>query len=132
MTEQDLLFMEALACTLEEDMPHQEHLLGQFLELGGREEAPRAPAHAGLSQLILSQLPVCEWVSSGTSGNEECPLCIGEYEVGETVMRLPCLHGAHEECMSKWLQRSPQCPVCKLDVEESIRAMTEEFEDVGR
>lgn len=121
--------MEALACTLEEDIPQREHLLGHLLGMGGNE--PVQQTRTGISQMTLSQLPVCEYVSSGTSGSEECQLCMGEYELGEMVMRLPCLHGAHEECMSKWLHRSPQCPVCKLDVEESIRSM-QEFESADR
>jgi len=131
MTEQELLLMEALACTLEEDMPQEEHLLSHLIGMGRHE--PVQPAQTGISQIALSQLPVCEWVSCGSSSSaEECPLCIGEYEPGEMVMRLPCLHGAHEECMSKWLHRSPQCPVCKLDVEESIRTMMDELEGAGR
>jgi len=111
--------MEALACSLEEE--GQE---GQLMaHLAEREVGQPQKAPAGVDLLLLSMLPITDWQSGGTEGCDECPLCLGDYEVGEKIMRLPCLHGAHEECLSQWLGRCTQCLVCKLDVQECLSSM---------
>lgn len=128
MSDQELLFLEMLACTLE-DEAREEQLARQMLEQRLQLEIalhlhafspPPLPHAPGLDRVMLSTLPVADWQGASRDEEMECPLCLGEYELGEQVMRLPCLHQAHEECLSKWLERSPQCPVCKLDVQESI------------
>lgn len=62
-----------------------------------------------------SSLPAPEkiWVSSG-----ECIICLDEYEDGVSiVIRLPCGHEFHEECIKRWLlSRKRTCPICKMDV----------------
>lgn len=111
--------MEALACSLEEE-GREEQLIAQ---LAGRDASQQAAPLAGVDKLLLSMLPITDWQAAGTDGCTECPLCIGDYEVGDKIMRLPCLHGAHEECLSQWLGRNTQCPVCKLDVQECLISM---------
>lgn len=53
------------------------------------------------------------WVSAG-----ECIICLEDYVSGVSeVMRLPCGHEFHVECVSKWLIcRKKTCPICKRDV----------------
>lgn len=53
------------------------------------------------------------WVSSG-----ECIICLEDYVSGESlVLRLPCGHEFHEDCIRKWLlRRKRTCPICKMDV----------------
>lgn len=136
MSEQELLFMEALACSLEEEA-QEEQLVRQLFEQQGFVGFEGAtPAHhaspstlpsatQGVDQLLLSTLPVSEWEGGTGTGEEaeECQLCLGEYELGDRVMRLPCLHQAHEECLGTWLAKSMQCPVCKIDVQECLSSL---------
>lgn len=49
---------------------------------------------------------------------DKCAICLGEYEDGEEVKRLPCGHLFHGECVDRWLKVNKVCPVCK----QSIRA----------
>jgi len=50
---------------------------------------------------------------------EICSICQCEYENGDTIMSLPCAHGFHHVCGSRWLLNySKLCPICKLDVVE--------------
>lgn len=124
--DEEMLIMEALACSLEEEEGNDEQLMRHLLRMeGGQPEASttRAPVQKGVDKLLLSMLPITEWHGASTDCSDECPLCICEYEVGERLLRLPCLHSAHEECLSQWLDRNAQCPVCKLDVQESLAAM---------
>lgn len=124
VADQEMLMMEALACSLEEE-DNQELLMRHLLTQSDEASAARQQAPAGVDQVLLSMLPITEWLGSSTDGCDECPLCICEYEVGERIMRLPCLHSAHEECLSEWLGRCKQCPVCKLDAQETLAAMRE-------
>lgn len=117
--------LEALACSLE-DEASEEQLMRHLLRMDGGSEAAPAKQPAGVDQLLLSMLPITPWDGPSADGCDECPLCMCEYEVGERMLRLPCLHGAHEECLSQWLGRCTQCPVCKLDVQESLASMCEQ------
>eukprot|EP00536_Pseudo-nitzschia_multiseries_P002814 jgi/Psemu1/184478/e_gw1.39.23.1 len=43
----------------------------------------------------------------------QCLICLEDFEKGETRTILPCLHGFHQNCCSKWLTTNGSCPVCK-------------------
>lgn len=53
------------------------------------------------------------WTSSA-----ECIICMDDYVDGVSqVMRLPCHHEFHVECITRWLTtRKKTCPICKYDV----------------
>ncbi|MCJ1403924.1 hypothetical protein MMC11_007147 [Xylographa trunciseda] len=54
----------------------------------------------------------------------ECVVCLEEYIDGVSrVMRLPCGHEFHAECITPWLTtRRRTCPICKGDVVRSLAA----------
>ncbi|KAL7272536.1 hypothetical protein RUND412_004646 [Rhizina undulata] len=51
-------------------------------------------------------------------GSVECVVCLEEYVDGVSkVMKLPCGHEFHAECITPWLTtRRRTCPICKGDV----------------
>ncbi|XP_017698444.1 E3 ubiquitin-protein ligase DZIP3-like [Phoenix dactylifera] len=49
---------------------------------------------------------------------EECAICLEEFEVGRGVSRLPCSHAFHSRCFDQWLMRSHRCPLCRRPCEE--------------
>ncbi|KAH3742593.1 hypothetical protein Pelo_16015 [Pelomyxa schiedti] len=54
-------------------------------------------------------------VASGTQPTEDntkCPVCLCEYEEGDVLKTLPCLHIYHVECIDRWLKTKKTCPVC--------------------
>jgi hypothetical protein len=68
------------------------------------------------------------------SANEDspeniCKVCEAEFEVGDEIRTLPCLHSFHSQrCIDAWLRTSDKCPVCqkkcqhlglRLDVQNS-------------
>ena len=51
---------------------------------------------------------------------KKCMVCIMEYEDGETVRTMPCLHFFHTDCIDKWLlSRGRTCPICKFDIKRN-------------
>lgn len=76
----------------------------------------------------LTDADIRQWVVSsdgGESGDDNaiCTVCHGELEEDgrdddAVVLRLPCLHSFHDECLREWLQHHSQCPVCRLELRE--------------
>lgn len=46
---------------------------------------------------------------------QECTICMEEYEVGDHLARLECLCKFHKECIVNWLERKMECPVHKAN-----------------
>lgn len=53
---------------------------------------------------------------------KECCFCLEEYDKSTAIIRTPCQHFMHKECLTKWLCSSHCCPICRGDLEESNAA----------
>jgi len=69
---------------------------------------------------LMSELPRESFHPERHKGLVECELCLMEYETGDELMRLPCLHLFHSNCVSPWLHKSYTCPVCQTDVCQAV------------
>lgn len=47
---------------------------------------------------------------------DSCPVCQEDYGVNESLIRLPCRHMFHEECVLKWLEKHNTCPMCRHEL----------------
>ena len=64
---------------------------------------------------ILNSLPEDE-VSEASKlapDNKECVICLGEFCDKEKIIRLPCLHVFHSDCIKSWFNNHNSCPTCK-------------------
>ena len=43
-----------------------------------------------------------------------------EFEDGEDVRRLPCMHLFHVPCVDQWLGLNKRCPICRVDIEAQL------------
>ena len=43
-----------------------------------------------------------------------CAICLEEFGVGTTAVRVPCLHEFHPKCIQTWLLKNSSCPVCRF------------------
>eukprot|EP00762_Andalucia_godoyi_P005666 ANDGO_06391.mRNA.1 putative E3 ubiquitin-protein ligase RHC1A len=67
------------------------------------------------------QLTIKDVESIQKSTEKNCPICLTDFEVGDSVKMLPCMHRFHADCIVPWLvQHSSLCPVCKLDVSKNV------------
>ncbi|GKY95390.1 hypothetical protein MPSEU_000500600 [Mayamaea pseudoterrestris] len=45
-----------------------------------------------------------------------CSICLGEYEDGDTLTKLPCQHLYHTDCITSWTESHITCPLCNFDL----------------
>lgn len=50
----------------------------------------------------------------------ECCICMEPFCQEKGIKRTPCEHHFHEACLDEWLKRSKKCPLCRIDLEESV------------
>lgn len=48
--------------------------------------------------------------------NEVCAVCLEAVEIGSHLRLLPCGHGFHISCITRWLTRGSRCPLCNEQV----------------
>lgn len=83
----------------------------QQQQRGGRLQS-RIPTPAPL----IARLPTFTY--SGKPGDlasedDVCAVCCSEYEQGEELKILPCMHAYHSACIDEWLGCDHTCPLCK-------------------
>ena len=48
--------------------------------------------------------------------NTSCCICMEDYERGDHVITLPCLHVFHRDCIIPWLKNCATCPIDKSEI----------------
>lgn len=71
------------------------------------------------SKLVLSTYHKPENVQEGEE--DRCTICITDLEHEEQIRKLPCNHIFHPQCVDKWLLQDSRCPMCKFDVNISLK-----------
>ena len=68
-------------------------------------------------ETIMKFIPVWEVRENKRSdNNNNCIICLYEFNIGDKIAALPCLHVFHFDCIKHWLENELSCPVCKLEV----------------
>jgi len=73
------------------------------------------------SKQIITNLPVIEATESSLSelkknNINECSVCKEEFELKQKVMKIPCNHCFHNDCILPWLKERNSCPVCRFEL----------------
>lgn len=58
----------------------------------------------------------CPLVTLESAVDDQCPVCLEQFERHLQVRRLPCGHVMHCECCEAWLKTAPTCPTCRGSV----------------
>ena len=66
-----------------------------------------------LDDIPLSPQDLPRIVYSGKGDDKICRICLMEYNEGDTLVYLTCVHRFHEECIMTWLDNKKECPICK-------------------
>lgn len=68
---------------------------------------------------ILQALPTFKVTLAQIAANAPCAICFAEYEQEEDLIKLPCNHDYHKDCIQNWLKIKSTCPTCRLDIVKS-------------
>lgn len=102
-------------------LSYEERLLSAQNGEGGRFEVEKKPR----LHPVIAQCPRIIYTAEHAKTEEEekitCSICWVDYEVGQSVLILPCLHWVHATCGEEWLTRKAQCPICQIDVVQTMR-----------
>ena len=61
----------------------------------------------------LAALPETIFKQGSRGTEEECSICLDEFEHGASLQLLPCGHTFHRPCIREWLKGHNFCPLCK-------------------
>ncbi|XRB10301.1 RING-type domain-containing protein [Pseudoscourfieldia marina] len=75
---------------------------------------------------MIRSLPRYKYSMESTDEVNMCSICLEEYETGDSMKVLPCMHKYHEACIDTWLDRDLACPICRAGLAD---AQTFPFED---
>ncbi|CAD5180979.1 unnamed protein product [Musa acuminata subsp. malaccensis] len=50
------------------------------------------------------------------SEQAECAICLEEFKRGDVLLRLPCAHRFHCDCVVPWLRSNSHCPCCRTTI----------------
>lgn len=73
-------------------------------------------------------MEICLWIIwkeficfvTGSKKVRECVICMAEFQVGDALRFLPCMHTYHMTCIDDWLMRSLTCPSCLEPVDAAL------------
>ena len=65
---------------------------------------------------IMQSLPSTIVNEKKEGEQKECVICLAEFEIGESITTLPCLHVFHTECIKSWIKSKNHCPICKFEI----------------
>ncbi|KAF7114285.1 hypothetical protein RHSIM_RhsimUnG0091400 [Rhododendron simsii] len=52
---------------------------------------------------------------------EKCAICLDDLEPKQLIIRTPCDHMFHEDCIVPWVKSHGQCPVCRFAIGEQMK-----------
>lgn len=89
---------------------------------GANPDDPSLQFHSqGLGSSIINSLPMSQFKKNNegehNQSNTDCGVCLGEFEKGQWLKRLPnCSHAFHVACIDTWFQSHSNCPLCRTTV----------------
>uniref|UniRef100_A0A1D1XGP2 RING finger protein 126 n=1 Tax=Anthurium amnicola TaxID=1678845 RepID=A0A1D1XGP2_9ARAE len=105
-------------------------LLIYLLELYWAQQTQAAAARSfkarqdSVAPMVATFRTVCYGPAKGEySEEEQCPVCLDDYEVGQELSRAPCGHAFHYQCLVDHMatpenprQKLPTCPLCRAEL----------------
>jgi len=79
-------------------------------EIVGDESPSSRRATARLTDEEIRSLPQ---VCFSSKDKQYCPICLEDFQQGQTLTALNCNHHFHIDCVKGWMQRATQCPLCR-------------------
>lgn len=73
----------------------------------------RGGAPPPASRSSIDALPTVKISKKHVRSDSTCAVCKERFELGSQVVKLPCKHLYHSDCIVPWLEHRSSCPVCR-------------------
>ncbi|GCB61974.1 hypothetical protein scyTo_0004184 [Scyliorhinus torazame] len=110
------LHQEQMQIPVYHPTPSQTRLASQLTE----EEQIRIAQRLGLIQHLPKGTFDFGGKDSQNKKIKECVICMMDFDYGDQIRFLPCMHIYHVECIDEWLMRSFTCPSCMEPVDAAL------------
>lgn len=70
----------------------------------------------GAEKKEIKKLPTKKYEPMADNPDDQCSVCLENFEAGEEVRTLPCGHYFHDHCIDEWLVLNRTCPLCRKDI----------------
>ncbi|KAJ8484116.1 hypothetical protein OPV22_016621 [Ensete ventricosum] len=67
----------------------------------------------------VKELAVVKYERGGDVREESCRICLEAFDEGVEVTQMPCMHAFHGGCLTRWLESSHICPLCRHAIADS-------------
>ncbi|XP_037040169.1 E3 ubiquitin-protein ligase Iruka [Bradysia coprophila] len=67
----------------------------------------------------IAEIPKVAVTEEQANSKLQCSICWEDFQITETVRRLPCVHIYHENCIVPWLELHGTCPVCRKTLNDN-------------
>ena len=104
--------IDQVVAALVEDMEHINYISDRSFA-SNDESHHQGPPPASKSAIKKLQRFKLQEVSED---NEMCVVCSENFQVGDTITKMPCSHLFHCHCANEWLRRHCTCPTCRYEI----------------
>ncbi|KAH6812912.1 hypothetical protein C2S51_021930 [Perilla frutescens var. frutescens] len=80
------------------------------------------PDNQRASRSSIDALPTVKISKKHVRSDCTCAVCKERFELGSQVIKLPCKHLYHSDCIVPWLQQRSSCPVCRQQLTSQQRS----------
>ena len=74
-----------------------------------------------IQECIITTDALNEYLDNNTqcnyNDNSDCCICLDKFEENNTSIILECSHRFHRSCISNWLKKELNCPLCRKNIE---------------
>jgi hypothetical protein len=87
-------------------------------DMPGGSHSQRGATQEQIDRLPLHEVSLAEATehAAAAGGPPTCNICLGPYELHDSVRTVPCMHQFHQQCIDTWLREKAVCPICKSTI----------------
>ena len=100
----------------ERPIHHRRTPFGMFFFTEEADDTDMTPVSRGASKAAIEALETVP--QSEMKADDSCPVCQDDFKEGEeeAVVKMPCGHAFHKECLLPWLESNNTCPTCRHEI----------------
>jgi hypothetical protein len=83
------------------------------------------PSKKSLTHSMKCRLRNCQLSVDLICSQPSCPICNEDFKLDLNVLRLPCTHFFHRDCVLPWLEMKQNCPICRAELEDNVPSVEE-------